>query len=41
MTNQSYPEGVEIRGSITPEFAEILTPDAMHFVATLIRAFAV
>jgi malate synthase len=40
MPNQSYPKGVEIRGSITPEFAEILTPDAMHFVATLIRAFA-
>lgn len=35
-----YPQGVEIRGSITPEFAEILTPDAMNFVATLIRTFA-
>ena len=43
MTNQNlshYPPGVEIRGSITPEFAEIVTPDAMNFVATLIRAFA-
>ena len=42
MTNQNpshYPSGVEIRGSITPEFAEIVTPDAMNFVATLIRAF--
>ena len=43
MTNQNlshYPSGVEIRGSITPEFAEIVTPDAMNFVATLNRAFA-
>ncbi len=34
-----YPEGIEIRGPITPEFAEILTPEAMAFVATLVRAF--
>jgi len=41
MTDQNhYPAGVEIRGSITPAFAAILTPNAMHFVATLIRAFA-
>jgi len=43
MTNPNlshYPQGVEIRGPITPEFAEILTPDAMNYVATLIRAFA-
>jgi len=43
MTDQNlshYPAGVEIRGSITPEFAEILTPDAMNFVAALARPFA-
>jgi malate synthase len=33
-------ENIEIIGSITPEFAEILTPEAMSFVATLVRAFA-
>ena len=33
-------EGIEITEPVTPEFAEILTPDAMHFVATLVRAFA-
>ncbi|HEX6480387.1 MAG TPA: malate synthase A [Ktedonobacteraceae bacterium] len=32
-------EGIEITEPITPEFTEILTPDAMHFVATLVRAF--
>ncbi len=41
MTNQTtYPDGIEITGPITPEFAEILTPDAMSFVATLIRTFS-
>jgi malate synthase len=35
----AYPDGVEILGPITPEFAEILTPDAMAFVAKLVRAF--
>ena len=43
MTDQNlshYPAGVDIRGSITPEFAEILTPDAVNFVATLNRTFA-
>ena len=31
------PEGVEIHGPITPEFAEILSPDALAFVAGLQR----
>lgn len=31
---------IEIKASITPEFAGILTPDAMNFVATLVRAFS-
>ncbi|HET8912607.1 MAG TPA: malate synthase A, partial [Ktedonobacteraceae bacterium] len=42
MTNQSYtlPKGIEIKGPITPEFAEILTPEALSFVAKLGRSFA-
>jgi malate synthase len=32
-------ESVQIIGAITPEFAEILTPEAMNFVTTLARAF--
>ncbi len=33
------PGGVQILGEITPAFAEILTPDALSFVAKLQRAF--
>src|SRR5918996_872837 len=33
------PGGIEVRGEITPEFAEILTPDALGFVAKLQRTF--
>lgn len=41
MLNQtSYAQGIEIHGPITPEYAEILTPKAMSFVATLSRAFS-
>src|SRR5947208_7792137 len=41
MTKQAgYQEGIEIRGPITAEFAEILTPEAMAFVATLVRTFS-
>ena len=41
MTRQaSYQEGIEIRGPITAEFAEILTPEAMAFVAKLVRTFS-
>src|SRR5436309_10947610 len=32
-------EGVEITGAVTPAYAEILTPDAIAFVAKLSRAF--
>src|SRR6516164_4328575 len=35
----SQLESIQITGSITPEFAEILTPEAITFVATLARAF--
>src|SRR5215467_7339913 len=38
--NDPQLEDIQITGPVTPEFAEILTPEAMHFVATLIRAFA-
>src|SRR5215470_10766213 len=34
-----YPPGIEISGRITPEYAEILTPDAVAFAARLQRAF--
>jgi malate synthase len=33
------PEGVSISGRITPEFAQILTPEALAFLATLHRKF--
>ena len=42
MTNRnsiSSSGGVEVRGEVTPAFAEILTPDALAFVAKLQRAF--
>ena len=35
----AVPDGVEIRAPITPEYAEVLTPDALRFVAKLERAF--
>jgi malate synthase len=41
MTNQAttqYAQGIEVIAPITPEFAEILTPEAMSFVAKLARA---
>ncbi len=34
-----YPEGVKITGPVTPEYAQILTPNALGFVAGLQRAF--
>ncbi|MFZ5555556.1 MAG: malate synthase A [Pseudomonadota bacterium] len=34
------PQGVQIAGPVTPEYAEILSPDAIAFVAKLHRAFA-
>ncbi len=39
MSTPSYGPGIEIRGRITPEYAEILTPEAVAFVAKLQRAF--
>ena len=34
-----YPGGVEIHGRVTPDYATILTPEALAFVAGLHRAF--
>ncbi|MBI3370360.1 MAG: malate synthase A [Betaproteobacteria bacterium] len=36
---QSFPAGMQVTGKITPEFAQILTPEALAFVAALHRAF--
>ena len=33
------PDGVEVRGEVTSAFAEILTPEALAFVAKLHRTF--
>ena len=34
------PEGIEIRGAVSAQLAEILTPDAVRFVAKLARSFS-
>ena len=39
MTTPAYGAGIEISGRITPEYAEILTPEAVAFAAKLQRAF--
>ncbi len=39
MKDINLPEGVEILRELTPEFAEILTPQALDFIASLQRAF--
>ncbi len=39
MTTPRYGPGIEITGRITPEYAEILTPEAVAFAARLQRAF--
>src|SRR5262245_33171907 len=37
--SKPLPKGVAISGRITPDFAQILTPEAIGFVATLHRQF--
>jgi malate synthase len=32
-------EGIAVLGAITPEFAQILTPQALDFVVKLVRKF--
>jgi malate synthase len=39
MSTPSYGPGIEITGRVTPEHAEVLTPEAVGFVARLQRAF--
>ena len=39
MSTPIYGAGVEITGRVTPEYAEILTPEAVAFAAKLQRAF--
>jgi len=39
MSEQKLPEGVEILEVVTPEMAEILTPEAISFVVALHREF--
>src|SRR5215467_8919195 len=39
-THNPTLKDIEIIGEVTPEYAEILTPEALNFVATLIRAFS-
>jgi len=39
MSSSSFGPGVEITGRITPEYAQILTPEAVAFAAKLQRAF--
>ncbi len=39
MSDLSFGPGIAVTGRITPEYAQILTPDAMAFAARLQRAF--
>ena len=39
MNAPAYGPGISISGRITPEYAQILTPDAVAFAAKLQRAF--
>lgn len=39
MAEHTLPNGIDIKGRITPEYAAILTPEALEFVATLQREF--
>ena len=40
MNDIQLPNGVEILGQLSPEFAKILTPQALGFIANLQRVFA-
>ncbi len=39
MAGTSYGPGISISGAVTPEYAQILTPEALQFAARLQRAF--
>lgn len=34
-----YAAGIDVRATVTPEYAEILTPEALNFIAMLSRTF--
>lgn len=38
--SHQYPIGVELIGDLSPGYAEIVTPDAIAFVTTLVRRFS-
>ena len=38
-TSMKFADGVEILGDITPAYKEILTPEAIRFLASLARRF--
>ena len=40
MKNKHLPEGVKILGKLSPEFEEILSPQALDFIINLQRAFS-
>jgi malate synthase len=35
----TYSAGIEVLGKVTPEYAQILTPEALDFVAKIVRKF--
>ena len=39
MTTPTYGPGIEITRPVTPEYAQVLTPEALAFAARLQRAF--
>jgi malate synthase len=39
MNRSSWPQGIEILGEITPQYSDILSPQALTFVAKLSRQF--
>jgi malate synthase len=39
--NTALPAGIEVLGHVTSQYAEVLTPEALDFVARLARAFEV
>src|SRR5438045_2649121 len=40
LNSRLQSSGIELLGEVTPEFARILTPEALEFVALLVREFA-
>ena len=39
MSTHQYSEGIEVLGTVNDDFATVLTPAAVDFVAKLDRAF--